>query len=170
MIKYLSAHSGSPGTNHFSFTEEHRDIPWGQQTVYWIRVERDSTPRDSERQPPCYLSGVGENVLRRQTQMPAELRNQLMDLDRYNSEFAALQRQRDFRATRPLMGSLPDSVSTEERERIRMTSTRSTADPMRSPCSIDGIPCVYSDGSATWHRRWAVFLAYASSSPLGSSS
>ena len=59
---------------------------------------------------PCYLSGIGENVLRRQPKCRAELRTQLMDLDRYNAEIRELQSQGAFTAADALAADLPAGI------------------------------------------------------------
>jgi hypothetical protein len=69
--------------------------------------------------PPCFLSGVGEGVLRRHPAMPEPLRRQLTDLDRYNQEFAALQAEPYAPAPETLMRELPGTIPVDERAYLR---------------------------------------------------
>jgi hypothetical protein len=119
VVKYLAGHTASPTATRVSFAPESREIPWGQQTIHWICVERTSAPRAEPCTSPCYLSGVGENVLRRQAEMPDEVRTQLMDLDRYNAEIRALQSQGAFSAADALAVDLPAEISGAERSHLQ---------------------------------------------------
>jgi hypothetical protein len=118
-VKYLAGRAGSATATRVSFVSESHDIPWGQQAIYWVCVERVSAPRAEPCTGPCYLGGIGENVLRRQAEMPAELRTQLIDLDRYNAEIRELQSQGAFSAADALAAELPADVSGTERAHLQ---------------------------------------------------
>jgi hypothetical protein len=122
VIKYLAAHSGS-GDKRLAFVEEDGGAPWGRQAVYWVSVPRASEDPSGRCALPCFLSGVGEGVLRRQAQMPNELRNQLADLDRYNEEFASLQGQPGAASPDTLMNNIPSGIEAEERSHLQRIDT-----------------------------------------------
>jgi len=119
VVKYLAAHTGSPATTRVSFVTESHDIPCGQQVIYWVCVERASAARAAPCAGPCYLSGVGENVLRRHPDMPPELRTQLTDLNRYNAEIQEQQSHGAFAAADALAADLPESIAAAERSHLQ---------------------------------------------------
>ncbi len=119
VIKYLAAHSGPGKQPRIAFVEEDSGVPWGRQAVYWVSVPREADDPSGRCALPCFLSGVGEGVLRLQPQMPEELRNQLADLDRYNEEFAALQAQPNAAAPDTLMNNLPNGLEVDERMHLQ---------------------------------------------------
>jgi cadmium resistance protein CadD (predicted permease) len=119
VIKYLAAHAGSGSTTRMSFIEEDGSAPWERQIVYWVNVPRAGDRPDDLRAAPCFLSGVGEGVLRRHPQMPKQLRRQLADLDHYNQEFASLQAQPYASSPYTLMREVPATISPEERAHLR---------------------------------------------------
>jgi hypothetical protein len=90
LTRFLTSHSAPTPVTSVSFVEA-EDVPSGRQTVYWISVGRESGLPPATRPPPCYVSGIGEGLLRRHANMPEELRAQLADLDRYNREYAAIE-------------------------------------------------------------------------------
>jgi len=90
VTRFLTSHTAPTPVTSVSFVEG-EDVPAGRQTVYWISVAREGgVPPPATRPPPCYVTGIGEGLLRRHATMPEELRAQLADLDRYNREYAAL--------------------------------------------------------------------------------
>ncbi|MGC8519077.1 MAG: hypothetical protein ACP5P4_11210 [Steroidobacteraceae bacterium] len=79
--------------------------------VYWIPAPRSSTVAVGEPAAPCYLSGLGDNVLQRWAEMPRSLQEQLVALDTYNYEYRRLSDQGRIRtAPDSLIGSLPDDL------------------------------------------------------------
>jgi len=119
IVKYLAAHTGSPDTTRVSIVPESHDISCGQQVVHWVCVERISSARGGPCTDPCYLSGIGENVLRRHSAMPAELCTQLLELDRYNAELQELQAAGTFAVAGELTADLPDHIPAAERAHLQ---------------------------------------------------
>jgi hypothetical protein len=89
VTRFLTSHSAPTPVTSVAFVEG-EDVPSGRRTVYWISVAREGGMPAATRPPPCYVSGIGEGLLRRHANMPDELRAQLADLDRYNREYADL--------------------------------------------------------------------------------
>src|SRR6185312_12611630 len=87
------------------------DAPADQQPpfrlVYWVPAARvsQSPPRGEQ---PCFLSGLGDNVLQRWRGMPKQLASQLDELNAYNREYRQVARDaRKRRAPDSLARTLP---------------------------------------------------------------
>jgi hypothetical protein len=119
VMRYLGAHSGPEPAGSVSFVRDDGSLPWDQQIVYWVLVDRASTTREQPTAAPSFLSGAGDRVLRRHVRMPEQLRRQLGDLDRYNQEFAALQGEPYARPPDTLMPTLPATITAHERADLR---------------------------------------------------
>jgi hypothetical protein len=77
--------------------------------VYWTPAARSGTASTSEERPPCFLSGVGDNVLQVHPTMPAPLKLQLAELNSYNLEFQRMTEAGRLAAPDSLMATLPSS-------------------------------------------------------------
>ncbi|HZL92400.1 MAG TPA: hypothetical protein VFB99_02110, partial [Vicinamibacterales bacterium] len=119
VLKYLAVHSDSGRATQTSVIEDDGSPLWERQIVYWVNVPRAEDRPDGRCAAPCFLSGVGEGVLRRHPQMPKQLRQQLIDLDHYNHEFATLQSQPYALLPDTLMREVPATISPEERAQLR---------------------------------------------------
>ena len=118
IMRYLGAHSGPEPAATVSFVRDD-GTPWEEQIVHWVLVQRAQDASDEASAAPCYLSGAGEGVLRRHVGMPSRLRVQLLDLDRYNEEFKALQSEPYPKPPDTLMPTLPATISARERADLR---------------------------------------------------
>jgi hypothetical protein len=118
VMRFLGAHSGPEPAEHVSFVTDDGSAPWDRQLAYWVAVSRASDADDFGSRP-SFLSGAGEGVLRRHARMPEQLRQQLVDLDRYNAEFAALQSEPYSHPPDTLMPTLPATISPRERTDLR---------------------------------------------------
>lgn len=79
--------------------------------AYWIPTARSGGPPNGAPGTPCYLSGLGDDVLQRWTTMPAPLREQLIQLNAYNREYHGLTSRSKARAAPDsLMRSLSSDV------------------------------------------------------------
>ena len=119
VLRYLAAHAGSGRATQTSVIEDDGSALWERQIVYWVNVPRADDRPEGRGAAPCFLSGVGEGVLRRHPQMPKQLRQQLIDLDHYNHEFATLQSEPYARPPDTLMREVPATISPEERAHLR---------------------------------------------------
>ena len=79
--------------------------------VYWAPTVRQGSPPATPGLPPCYLSGVGDNVLQMHSAMPLTLKHQLAELNGYNVEFEHLSAGGELGAQDSLLASLPDPGS-----------------------------------------------------------
>src|SRR5688572_850082 len=118
VMRYLGAHSGPEPAATMSFVRDN-GAPWDQQIVHWVLVQRAGDAGEEIVTAPSYLSGAGEGVLRRHVALPEQSRLQLLDLDHYNKEFAALQSEPYAKPPDTLMPTLPATISSREREDLR---------------------------------------------------
>src|SRR5262245_24814726 len=82
---------------------------WGPHFVYWIPTMR-SDDHSAPEQPPCYLSGIGENLLAVHRSMPHLLEHQLAELNLYNREFERLRKRNALPPLDSLMSSLDPAI------------------------------------------------------------
>ena len=134
VTRFLTSHSAPKPVTSVSFVEA-EDVPSGRQTVYWISVAREDGVPATTRPPPCYVTGIGEGLLRRHANMPDELRAQLADLDRYNREFAALDSAHRTPRPETLLQELEAEVSAPEHALLaRIDSEYCKADTLAVYC------------------------------------
>jgi len=101
--------------------------------VYWIPAARrsegaeDSAPLGE----PCFLMGAGDNLVLQWPSMPAQLRQQLIDLNHYNEDARTLGSAGKLPAVDSLVRELPLSLPAAASRRWRR-SIGNTARPMRS--------------------------------------
>src|SRR5882762_3722061 len=78
--------------------------------VYWTPAARNGVASASDSRSPCFLLGVGENVLQVQQTMPSWLKHQLAELNGYNLEFRRLSDAGRLATADSLMAALPASL------------------------------------------------------------
>jgi hypothetical protein len=83
---------------------EHESAPW---LAYWIPTGRSGVDGAAERGPPCFLAGLGDNVLHRSAAMPPQLASRLAELNDYNHEFQRLVGSEGLMVRDSLMSALP---------------------------------------------------------------
>jgi hypothetical protein len=118
VMRYLGAHSGPQAASSVSFVRDD-SVPWDQQIVHWVLVQRAGDAGEETHAAPSYLSGAGEGVLRRHVRLPDQVRQQLRALDHYNEEFSALQAEPYAKPPDTLMSTLPATISARERADLR---------------------------------------------------
>jgi hypothetical protein len=113
VLRYLGARTvQSPETARIELVTVMTEPTWGPHFVYWIPTMR-SDDRSVPEQSPCYLSGIGENLLAAHRSMPHLLEHQLAELNSYNREFERLRRRNALPPLDSLMPSL-DPTSRED--------------------------------------------------------
>jgi hypothetical protein len=112
VLRYLSARSSASTDTAIEMVE---DSPvTGSQFVYWVPVLRRQGAVRLAHAQPCYLSGLGENLLRRHAHMPPELEQQLEGLNHYNRVYKWLVTARPTPAE-SLLSTVPDLRLPERR-------------------------------------------------------
>ena len=112
VLRFLGLRSDRrPQDSPMRFSDGPAEEDPDSRLVFWIPTPRSSTGALSTSAAPCYLSGLGDNVLQRWAAMPRPLHEQLVELDTYNREYRQLaNRGRTATAADSLMRSLPDDV------------------------------------------------------------
>ena len=67
-----------------AFVDAVGEIELAQRLVYWIPTVRNGDGRAATAGPPCFLSGLGDNVLQKHATMPVYLEHQLIEFNNYN--------------------------------------------------------------------------------------
>src|SRR2546429_5444290 len=111
VLRYLGVRTdASDGLEPIEFIETREESDCAVPLVYWTPTARSGIARASDCRTPCFLLGVGENVLQLQRTMPSWLKRQLADLNSYNLEFRRLSDAARLPTAHSLMGALPVSV------------------------------------------------------------
>ena len=112
VLRYLGLRSDRrPQDSPILFSDAPLDQDPDSRLVYWIATVRSGGSSNGEPRPPCYLSGLGDDVLQRWASMPKPLHEQLVELNTYNHECRRLaSRGRTSAATDSLIRSLPGDV------------------------------------------------------------
>lgn len=119
VLRFLGAREGSRSATHIDFVDD-PDLPaWGHQFVYWIPATRMAAGSESTNDSPAYLSAVGEQLLRRQREMPLELQQQLEQLNAYNAEYSRLRGQPGLQFPDSLLGVIPAGIGPAEMEALK---------------------------------------------------
>ncbi len=119
VLRYLDASPARPTRSGVGFVDDSTDATWGHQFVYWVPAPRRAASGDDLAAKPCFLSSIGENLLRRHSDMPAELRHQLTELDGYNREFRLLSAQGKLGPADSLLRALPEDMAIADSSLLR---------------------------------------------------
>jgi len=97
-----------------SFVEAGAELDAAERVVYWAPTARVGSAVAAQAGGPCFLVGVGDNVLEVQRDMPARLARQLAALNHYNRQYQELQDAGAVRAADSLVASLPANAPVTE--------------------------------------------------------
>jgi hypothetical protein len=119
VLRYLGARSAHDcEESPIEFAAAVADPTWGPHFVYWIPTMRVDDAAQSSH-APCYLSGIGENLLAVHQAMPLALDHQLMELNTYNREFERLRRKGALGRLDSLMPALGQGEPHEDHDALR---------------------------------------------------
>ncbi len=112
VLRYLDLRSdGRPQDSPILFADAPPEQNPDSRLVYWIPTARRGDGCGGKPPAPCYLSGLGDDVLQRWASMPKPFHEQLLELDAYNREYRNLAgSHRTVAAPDSLMRSLPCAV------------------------------------------------------------
>jgi hypothetical protein len=108
-LEVRADHGGQQDRVLFADAPAEEDPPL--RLVFWVPAARIGSDPGVSLKQPCFLSGLGENVLQRWPGMPFQLREQLDQLNTYNREYQHLVRSGTRGAPDSLMSTLSPSVS-----------------------------------------------------------
>jgi len=93
VLRYLGARTDSNAQEReIQFVAASQEFETAERLVYWIPAARRSEGA-AESEPlgePCFLMGAGDNLVLQWPSMPAQLRQQLIDLNHYNDDARTL--------------------------------------------------------------------------------
>ncbi len=108
VLRYLGVRSAdSSATDGIQFIEADEEPENTPRLVYWTPALRSGAASGAPARSPCYLAGVGDNVLEVLRTMPERLRRQLAELNSYNLEYQRLSGAGRLAAADSLLASLP---------------------------------------------------------------
>jgi hypothetical protein len=119
VLRYLGVRTDrNKDDDRLQFTDAPADHDLPVRLVYWIpaaRAQAGPAPADGS---PCFLAGLGDNVLLRLPAMPHRLQVQMLSLNVYNREYERLRnRGRSRAAPDCLMRSLPATMPVSDLDR-----------------------------------------------------
>lgn len=110
VLRYLGLRSDRrPQDSPVLFSDAPAEQDPDSRLVYWIPTVRSGSSPGRKPAAPCYLSGLGEDVLQRWASMPRPLHEQLAELNAYNREYHRIVS----RGARPAADSLMRSLSSD---------------------------------------------------------
>src|SRR6202140_336908 len=111
VLRYLGVRTDeNVGIEPVEFVDTREEADACARLVYWTPAARHGVASASGSRSPCFLLGVGENVLQVQQTMPSWLKHQLAELNSYNLEFRRLSDAGRLATADSLMAALPASV------------------------------------------------------------
>ena len=111
VLRYLGVRTDeNVGIEPVEFVDAREEADACARLVYWTPAARNGVASASDSRSPCFLLGVGENVLQVQQTMPSWLKRQLAELNSYNLEFRRLSDAGRLATADSLMAALPASV------------------------------------------------------------
>lgn len=117
VLRYLGVRTDrNKDDSRLQFTDAPTDHDLPVRLVYWIPAARAQAGPPPEGGAPCFLAGLGDNVLLRLPAMPHRLQVQLWSLNVYNREYERL-RSRRRAAPDCLISSLPATMPLSDRDR-----------------------------------------------------
>src|SRR6185312_850393 len=118
VLRYLGVRSDeNKDDDQLEFVDSAVDLE-GALLAYWIPTRRSAQSTPQSQQGPAYLSGMGDNVIQRQREMPKRLRASITQLNDYNREFSALSNKRALLSLDSLMASLPSDMPLVDRAQL----------------------------------------------------
>ena len=120
VLRYVGARTEENKTEEtVAFVDSTLEMDSADHLVYWIPAARsDGRPLDAARRP-CFVLGVGDNVLQVQKSLPSLLELQLRELDDYNRDFDQMSSDGALREPDTLVNALPASLTPHTRAALK---------------------------------------------------
>ena len=111
VLRYLGLRSDDrPQDRPILFSDAPAEQDPDSRLVYWIPTARRGGSSSANPVMPCYLSGLGDDVLQRWAAMPKPLHEQLTELNAYNHEYRLIASRGARAPADSLMHSLSNDV------------------------------------------------------------
>jgi hypothetical protein len=115
VLRYLGVRTDAGREDmKITFVEAGAEPEAAERVVYWAPAARGGSAVAAQAGMPCFLVGVGDNVLEVQRDMPVKLAQQLKALNHYNREYQELVAARAIGAADSLAASLPANAPVAE--------------------------------------------------------
>ncbi len=115
VLRYLGVRTDAGREDmKITFVEAGAEPEAAERVVYWAPAARGGSAVAAQAGMPCFLVGVGDNVLEVQRDMPAKLAQELKALNHYNCEYRELVAARAIGAADSLAASLPANAPVAE--------------------------------------------------------
>jgi hypothetical protein len=115
VLRYLGARTDDNRNDvGIKFVPAEKEFETAEHLVYWIPVVRrtgDADPIGPVREP-CYLMGVGDNLVYYWSTMPSQLRSQLAGINQYNRDARELESREQLPHVESLLLGLPSDLGT----------------------------------------------------------
>jgi hypothetical protein len=113
VLRYLGARTdNNPEEGEIQFVAASSEFETAERLVYWIPAARRSEGAEASAPlgEPCFLMGAGDNLVLQWPAMPAQLRQQLIDLNHYNDDAHSLASAGKLPAVDSLVRELPPEL------------------------------------------------------------
>lgn len=125
VLRYLGIRTDENASGEtLEFVAAGADAESDLRTAYWIPAARQGSDQPLAHREPCFLSGLGDNLLQISRSEPTGLKNSLHLLNRYNRDFAQLSAQGRLGASESLIASLPTDLDLEDRAVLEQISVQ----------------------------------------------
>ncbi len=115
LLRYLGVRTDAGREDiKITFVEAGAELDTTERVVYWAPAARGGNAVAAQAGMPCFLVGVGDNVLELQRDMPVKLAQQLEALNHYNREYQELVDAGAVGTADSLVASLPANVPVTE--------------------------------------------------------
>jgi len=117
VLRYLGARTDDNRNDvEIQFVAAKSEFDTAEHLVYWIPVVRRSADRGPSvpLREPCYLMGVGDNLLYHWQAMPSQLRSQLAGINDYNRAARELESRGRLPPVDTLLSGLPPDLGAGE--------------------------------------------------------
>jgi hypothetical protein len=123
VLRYLGIRTDENAASEtIDFVAAGDDAESDLRSAYWIPAARLGSDQPLAFNEPCFLSGIGDNMLQMNGSEPAGLKHGLRLLNRYNRDFKQLSAQGSLGNSESLIASLPAELDPEDRPVLEQIS------------------------------------------------
>jgi hypothetical protein len=123
VLRYLGIRTDeNADTEKIEFVADSTEAELDMRLVYWIPAARQASTQPIPYSEPCFLSGIGDNLLQMIRTDPLGLRLRLLMLNRYNHDFEYLAAQNRLGSLELLIDSVPTNLELHDRPILEQIS------------------------------------------------